>query len=114
MELDYLVLYAADVEGVAGWYRDRLGLEPDVETPSFARLRDDRGVGVAIHEGEPPSEPERIHLEYRVDDLEGTYDRLRDRGVEFDGPPAENPAGFRYVRTADPAGHTVELRTAGE
>ena len=105
MQLDYVLLYVADVESVVAWYSDRLGLEADVETPCFARLREDPGVGVAIHEGNPLAAPERVQLEFRVDDIEGTYDRLRAAGVEFDGPPAENPAGFRYVTTADPRPH---------
>ncbi|PSP78601.1 hypothetical protein BRC81_07210 [Halobacteriales archaeon QS_1_68_20] len=114
MELDYLILYVNDVDGVATWYQDVLGLEPDVETPAFVRVRDDAGVGVAIHEGDPLDNPERVQLEFKVEDLDATYERLRDEGVEFAAPPQENPAGFRYVTTSDPAGHTVELRSAAE
>jgi len=113
-EFDYLIPYATDVEEGADWYRERLGLDPEVETPGFVRVRGDRGVGVAIHQGDPLSTPERVQLEFRVDDLDATYERLREAGVTFAEPPQENPAGFRYVTTSDPAGHTVELRSAGE
>lgn len=113
MELDYLILYVEDVEGVADWYRETLDLEPEVETPHFVRVRDDRGVGVAIHQGDPLDHPERVQLEFQVDDVDATYERLQDEGVEFVEPPQHNPAGFRFVTTTDPAGHAVEFRSDG-
>lgn len=50
----------------------------------------------------------RVGLFLRVDDFQGSYDRLREAGVEFVGEPREEPYG-RVVVFLDVAGNRWDL-----
>ena len=53
-----------------------------------------------------------IYLE--CDDLDEQYARLVAAGVEFDGPPRDEPWLWREARLRDPSGNRLCLYRAGE
>jgi catechol 2,3-dioxygenase-like lactoylglutathione lyase family enzyme len=53
-----------------------------------------------------------MKMEFEVDDIETTYERLRGEAETYDwvrSPPADMPWGTRIVVLRDPDGHLVEL-----
>jgi lactoylglutathione lyase len=118
------VIYARDVEAVAGFYT-RLGFEERFRMPDerggagFIRLeRDGVELGVTTEDApralaglEPGSGP-RHELFVYVDDLDGTAARLRDSGAKILREPAEMPWGERIGYVADPEGNVVVLAAA--
>jgi lactoylglutathione lyase len=63
-----------------------------------------------------PADPEATHLlgryvgvSLQVPDIQKTYERLRERGVEFAGPPAQQPWGGTLAHLKDPDGNTLTL-----
>lgn len=92
------------------WYVNNLGMKVLQETQRFVQLGWDGESGLlAFHVGEPLSEPSRIQLHIRVDDVEVTFQELSARGIEFEQPPTDKPWGLRTASTRDPAGHGLEF-----
>ena len=63
-----------------------------------------------------PADPEAAELlgrfvgvSLQVPDIQKTYERLRERGVEFVGPPEEQPWGGVLAHLKDPDGNTLTL-----
>lgn len=64
------------------------------------------------HTPERPSRPEARglrHLAFRVRDLDGTIDRLTDKGVPIEPVRIDGNAGCRFTFFADPDGLLMEL-----
>lgn len=77
-----------DVERAEAFYRDVLGMEHLFSAPpglSFFRCGDVR-LMLSVPEDERFDHPASI-LYYRVADVPGTWEVLRDRGVRFDNEP---------------------------
>src|SRR6266508_3746263 len=71
-------------------YGDERWLE--VRTPDGAVT-----VVLSLRQGEPPTAPEELptsSIMFYCDDLSGTYEELKARGVEFPQPPVEQPFGW--------------------
>jgi hypothetical protein len=66
---------------------------------------------IVLLPGESIDQPEKVQMHFPVADVDAEYDRLRRLGIRFDGPPEDQPWGWRHAYTHDPAGHTVELCT---
>jgi predicted enzyme related to lactoylglutathione lyase len=48
-------------------------------------------------------------ISLQVDDIDVLYQELTDKGVEFEGPPAEQPWGGVLAHFKDPDGDTITL-----
>lgn len=103
--LDYLMLYAPDVEALVAFYRDVLGGTLIEEAyPHWARLRL-ANIDVGVHLGEPAAQggPEPA---FRVSDLAALRVHLQGAGVaceEYAALPGAVKLGFR-----DPAGNALQ------
>jgi uncharacterized glyoxalase superfamily protein PhnB len=49
-----------------------------------------------------------IHVEFSTDDLDGLYETLKAKGVEFEQPPHDEP-WERSMTAFDPDGYAVEI-----
>jgi catechol 2,3-dioxygenase-like lactoylglutathione lyase family enzyme len=49
------------------------------------------------------------HISFAVADVDATYAKLREAGVEFDGEPQDQPWGARMVGLKDPDGNNLYL-----
>jgi lactoylglutathione lyase len=115
------VLYARDVEAVAGFYA-RLGFAetfrlpaPD-GTPGFVALRrDDAELGVTTEDsprllaGVEPGPGPRHELFVYVADVDATVADLRAAGATILREPVDQPWGERVAFAADPEGNVVSL-----
>lgn len=111
MKLDYIVLHVGDVETTRDWYCDHLNLSAEWDTEEFVLLSGENGARLGLHRGSPLSDPESVHLHFEVDDVDKTYEQLRETGLTFTAPPTDTEWGYRTVVSQDPVGHTVELFT---
>ena len=117
------VIYAADVEALAGFYA-RLGFEehfrlpPEGEAGYVGLRREDAELAiVTVRSPEeiigvrPGTEP-RFELYVYVDDLDREVQRLRAAGAPVLREPADMPWGERLAYVADPEGNPVALAAA--
>ena len=113
MFLRHLHLHVGDVDSVRNWYVANLGLSVVHEVPGQLIILGNEGdCQLGLEAGVPVSEPERVHLIFRVSDVDSQYAKLVDRvDVDVVQPPEDQPYGHRVAVIRDPAGHTVELYT---
>ncbi|GGL98625.1 VOC family protein [Nakamurella endophytica] len=98
---------ADDPERLRSWYADVLGI---VDPPGGAWQQEAGPMVLAPFPRDTDyfGPGQQLMLNFRVRDLAGLLDRLRDRGVEVQGPESQDGVGtFAWVR--DPEGSRVEL-----
>jgi lactoylglutathione lyase len=115
------VLYAKDVDAVAGFYA-RLGFREHVRMPSpdgsvgyVGLARDGAELAITSEEsprtlaGVEPGPGPRHELFVYVEDVDATVEELRDAGATVLREPADMPWGERIAFVADPEGNVVSL-----
>jgi catechol 2,3-dioxygenase-like lactoylglutathione lyase family enzyme len=114
MRLTTVILNTGDSGGlgeVRRWYEDNLGLTPDSEVPDHSVWYQVGPTLLGLHVGDRLQNPASACIGFEVDDVDDLFERLRARGVAFDGEPASKRWGARAVSAFDPVGHTVTLMT---
>jgi predicted enzyme related to lactoylglutathione lyase len=118
MELVQSRIVTDDVERLAGFYARLLGVpaalnEYYVEVPAgpvsvgFSKRRFTE-YRAAATDGAPELRPEII-LDFRVDDVDAEYERVKALGVEWVMPPTTQPWGARSMIFRDPEGNLVNV-----
>ena len=135
-QLANVQVWVHDQDEALAFYTEKLGLElrEDVTVPEMGNFRwlsvgvpgqDDVAIVLMAVPGPPVFEEEtraQIHallakgasggLFFTTDDVRGTYEELKERGVEFTQEPTEQPygidAGFR-----DPSGNHFRMAQQG-
>ena len=116
MHLEQLALIVDDYDEAIGFFVDALGFELVEDSPALTTIggRPKRwvvvrppgastGLLLARADGERQARAVgdqfagRVGLFLRVDDFRAEYDRMREAGVEFVGPPREEPYGHVAV-----------------
>lgn len=117
MNLGFVVLYVRDMEKSKAFYTDVLGLTvvEAVSGPNFVTLRPAGGSLIALQDKAaakfPPALEEQsgsVELSFEVDDVDGTWKRWRDNGVEIVADPVDLPFG-RYFLAKDHEGHYLSV-----
>jgi catechol 2,3-dioxygenase-like lactoylglutathione lyase family enzyme len=121
MHFEGLTLTVESVERSIAYYGGKLGLKVEVNAaPAFAMIRvggDGSGtigllsIAEARKEGvvEMTAAQKRgIHVEFSSTDLDGLYEELKAKGVEFHEPPHDEP-WERSMTALDPDGYAVEF-----
>ena len=118
MRLEGLTLTVESVERSVEFYCGRLGLKLEWNAvPAFAMAR----LGactlgfLAMAEAEKEgvlasssAQKAAIHVEFTTDDLDGLYEELSAKGIEFHQPPHDEP-WERSMTAYDPDGYAVEF-----
>jgi catechol 2,3-dioxygenase-like lactoylglutathione lyase family enzyme len=121
VRLDGLTLSVASVRRSMKFYGETLGFKVVVDAaPDFALVRVGgpgggtigllalkHAVGGKVRRVTPAMRA-GVHVELSTSDLDGLYEKLRARGVEFDGPPHDEP-WERTTSARDPDGYTLEV-----
>lgn len=115
------VLYAKDVEGVAGFYA-RLGFEEHFRLAGetgdvgfIALRRDSAELGVTseasprLLAGVQPGPGPRHEFFVYVDDVDATFNELQSAGAPTLRDPTDMPWGERLAFVQDPEGNVVTL-----
>jgi catechol 2,3-dioxygenase-like lactoylglutathione lyase family enzyme len=121
IRLEGLTLAVADVKRSIEFYRDKLGLNVEVDkAPEFGMIRvgGKNGGTIGLLSTEladgmagkrwTPEQRAAIHVELSTDDLDALYGELKARGVQFHTPPHDEP-WERCMDILDPDGYTVEI-----
>jgi catechol 2,3-dioxygenase-like lactoylglutathione lyase family enzyme len=121
IRLEGITLSVASVERSIAFYRDKLGLQVEVDkAPEFGMIRvggENGGTigllsmelaGGAAAKNWTPEQRAAIHVELSTDDLDALYRELTARDVRFHTPPHDEP-WERCMDLLDPDGYTVEI-----
>lgn len=116
-----LTLSVASVRRSMRFYVETLGFKIVVDAaPDFALVRvGGRGggtIGLLALKHAVGRKAKRVtpamragaHVDLSTSDLDGLYEKLKDRAVEFDGPPYDEP-WERSACARDPDGYTLEF-----
>ena len=131
-QLTTVQVWVHDQDEALAFYTDKLGLElrEDVTVPEMGNFRwlsvgvpgqDDVAIVLMAIPGPPVFEEEtraQIHallakgasggLFFATDDIHGTYEELKNRGVEFTQEPTEQPYGVD-AGLRDPSGNQFRM-----
>jgi predicted enzyme related to lactoylglutathione lyase len=117
MNLGFVILYVRDMDKVKAFYTGLLGMTvvEAVSGPTFVTLRPNSGSLVALQDKLaarfPPKDEEQsgsVELSFEVEDVDGTWKRWKDNGVEMVSEPMDLPFG-RYFLAKDPEGHYLSV-----
>lgn len=114
-----VIIWTANTERLAGFYRDVLDMEPVSQREGFIAFQfGDMRFTISDHsevEG-GAKDPLRIMVNLAVDDIHSEYQRLRGKGVEFLRQPEKEHWGGYVATFKDPDGNVLQLlqqRSAG-
>ena len=110
MELREMALFTGDVDAMASFYGQLFDEEPTVRADGIA-IFDVGGVRALIHEqvdSGPDDPPNEDHFSFAVADVDRSFDRLIEGGLDAIREPDDYDWGRSgYLR--DPDGRLVEL-----
>ncbi|MBI4198563.1 MAG: VOC family protein [Chloroflexi bacterium] len=110
--IEGVILWTEDVERLAGFYRDVLGLKVHSWQPTFvAFLMGDLRLSVGKHDGVsgPAKDPFRVMVNLGVKDIQTAYAGMRAKGVVFLRPPEHEHWGGWVATFQDPDGNVLQL-----
>lgn len=105
MGLSFVMLGAADVNGAAAFYRDRLGLRELTRFENFVFL--DAGGTTLVVTGELADG--EAELVFGAESVEQAYKHFGSRGLAFVNEPRLVSADKWAVNFRDPAGHSLSF-----
>jgi catechol 2,3-dioxygenase-like lactoylglutathione lyase family enzyme len=122
--IDNVGIAVGDLDRVTEFFAKQLGLEvekyEDAVPPAATVTVGDRYLYVFAASGDPSAatreaslstnSPGLDHISFRVPDVDGEVERLRERGVEFEGEPETvKEWSIRLARFRDPEGNSYYL-----
>lgn len=106
-------LYTRDLDAASAFYGDTLGLSLVLDQGAcrIYQASPDGFVGVCTCSETRPSSPEGVIVTLVTQDVDGWYERLKEKGVPFDTPPLDNPKfNIRHCFLRDPDGYQIEIQ----
>ena len=110
-----VLFHSEDPQRLVRFYRDVLGLEASFGGEDGAEFRVG-GVRIGLWQHSevhgPARDPDRVIVNFLVDDVIVEYERLREKGVEFINAPGREDWGGKTVTLAtfrDPDGNLLQL-----
>jgi catechol 2,3-dioxygenase-like lactoylglutathione lyase family enzyme len=116
-----------DPDTALAFYRDTLGLELRMDVPRGefrwitvgAASQPEVGVVLTNYLNGSPADGEAVAalvakgalngVHFHTDDLDGTFERVRDAGAEIVQEPTEQPWGARDFALRDPSGNMIRI-----
>ncbi len=121
MKLTTVRVLAARFDETVAFYRDTLGLPIRADAGVYVAF-DAAGFELGIYRRDlmvqivesmpaaPETSSDSLLINLEVEDLVPTMKMLRDRGVQFETKPSDQPDwGMRIVHLRDPEGNLLEL-----
>ena len=104
-QIKFVSIPVADQNRALDFYTDKLGFtiitdQPFDEKQRWIELRipkADTRVVLFTAEGDEKRVGTFMNMSYCCDDIQETYKTLKERGVEFEGPPQEQPWGIYAI-----------------
>ncbi len=109
-----IAAYAADLDAAEKWYEELLGAPAYFHVPGYVELRvGDYQAELGIIDGRyapsVPATPAGEMIQWHVDDLEATLERLLSLGAQVYQPVIDRGHGFRTAAVADPFGNLLGI-----
>ena len=107
-----VIMWTAQIERMAAFYRDVLRLPVHSVRPHFVAFQlGEARLSVGTHDEVrgPTAESVRVTVNLNVDDIHATYHDLRARGVVFVRPPEREHWGGWVASFRDPDGNLLQL-----
>jgi len=107
--------YASDHEGAKKWYSEFLGIEPYFNVPGYFEFRIgdyQQELGIIDSNYAPDgysSKPSGALINWHVDDLKATHDRLISMGATEYQPITDRTEGFVTASVVDPFGNILGI-----
>jgi len=101
-------LGARDVDRLAGFYRETIGLQQSVSHPGVVAIFEVGDTDVFLLPGEPAA----AEFDLAADDVDALHRRLTAAGVECDLPRDAQQSGHRGFAFTDPEGNRVRVVNA--
>lgn len=109
-----IILFVADVPGVAAFYQRHFGLEPlETEEDGWLELRAE-GCNLALHRGKlPPGERSQspAKIVFAVSNVHDAVKRFAAEGLKFGKVQEWN--GISFADTQDPEGNPIQISSRG-
>ncbi|MGF6886284.1 lactoylglutathione lyase [Nocardia sp. GAS34] len=122
MHLTQIRLIVSDFAGSVSFYRDVVGLTPQLENPEppYAAFKPELGSSLCLHERTDldamlggvlrPGHGDTALISLRVDDVDAYITEIRARGAEITTGPVEFGGRIRCAYLRDPEGNLVEIQ----
>src|ERR1700737_694380 len=107
-EVAFIAIAVSDKERARKFYQETLELKPTTTAMEGAWVEYDLGpvtIGVGCHPAWQPSR-DGTTVAFEVDDFDGTYEKLKSRGVTFDMEKTETPVCW-MAQFRDPDGNKL-------
>jgi len=112
-EIDSQITFLAtqDLPATADFYERLLGLELALDQGTYRIYSTREGAFIGFCEGKGTPRPDAIILTLVSRDVDGWYETLRAKGVEFEKRPTHNPEYKIYhCMFRDPNGYLIEIQ----
>ncbi len=107
-----VLIWTEDLQRILPFYRDVLGLKPQMENDQFVVFESSSGAALAIGAHSDVKgrsrDPKRVMVDFNVDDCQAEYERLRGHGVDFIRAPSKED-GAIIATFSDPDGNILQL-----
>jgi len=106
-------LYVSDLETSTAFYGDTLSLPMVLEQGGcrIFQASQDGFIGICTCTKERPTTPDGLIVTLVTDDVDGWFERLAAKGIQFTKPPTENAKyNIYHCFLCDPDGHQIEIQ----
>ncbi|MBC7594840.1 MAG: VOC family protein [Kineosporiaceae bacterium] len=106
--------FATDLEAARKWYCELLGIDAYFQMPGYVEFRvgdyeNELGIIDAKYAPPAPDEPTGEIIQWHVDDLPGSFERLLSMGATEYQPPTDRSEGFVTASVVDPFGNILGI-----
>ena len=103
VKLTYVIKFVADMDRAVKFYRDILGLALKFQSPGWSEFETGE-VTLALHPASAKNPSGGVELGFTVQDLQGFYREMTQKGVQFTLPPTKQDFGGELARLVDSEG----------
>ena len=112
-----VLIWTEELQRLVPFYRDVLGLKPEMESEGFVIFQSSSGPQLALGAHSEVKgrsrDPNRVMVDFTVDDCQAEYERLSKQGVEFVRTPSKEEDGVTIATFVDPDGNMLQLFQEG-
>lgn len=106
--------FAADLEAARKWYSELLGIDAYFQMPGYVEFRvgdyqNELGIIDATYAPPAPDGPAGEIIQWHVDDLPGSFEKLLSMGATEYQTPTDRSEGFVTASVVDPFGNILGI-----
>ena len=108
--ISYITLWVNKYDECLAFYRDMLNLPLETADENFAQFATE-GTKLYLHRlgDKSPLRAHALEIHFEVLNVDMEYNKLLERGAQFEQSPANMPWGTRMAALRDPEGNAIEI-----